>query len=115
MQEADDALCSLLHDEVRCYSGIYDQIAHDSENPKVETIEEQVEMIVTDKPTIEEVKEGDVKAEEVKVAVETQQERKFKVDYKLFNLTSTSELRLSDPSSIEKQPMVQVAKTIKSM
>jgi len=55
------------------------------------------------------VKEVEVKAEE-KPAND-----KFEPDYSKFNLTLGASTRESDPMAIEKQPLVQIAKTIKAL
>lgn len=44
IQDAEDTLRSLISDEVHYYKGIYDLVVHESENPKVETIEQPTQI-----------------------------------------------------------------------
>lgn len=44
IEEAEEALRSLLFDEVKAYQGIYDLAVHNSENPKIETIEQPTQI-----------------------------------------------------------------------
>lgn len=56
IQESEETLRSLISDEVHYYKGIYDLVVHESENPKIETIEQptQINEKETEQPLISE-------------------------------------------------------------
>jgi hypothetical protein len=56
IQESEETLRSLISDEVHYYKGIYDLVIHESENPKIETIEQptQINEKETEQPLISE-------------------------------------------------------------
>lgn len=56
IQESEETLRSLISDEVHYYKGIYDLVLYESENPKIETIEQptQINEQETEQPLISE-------------------------------------------------------------
>lgn len=118
IQDAEDTLRSLMFDEVKYYKGIYDLVVHESENPKVETIEQptQINEQESEQPSIAEAEpKPETVASPTKSKTEEEPSKPFMPDFSKFSLDVAIEIRESSPLEVESQPLVQVAKTIKSL